>query len=415
MQAFFILVEIITYLSAIYFLFYKKELAIIYTPLIFFLYKLVVPIFSHSIFYGLISAMFAISIVQNLSFFRRNWFSLLLLIYYIFLLIGSGDLVAKRPYIFPVFWFFLSIPLISEVYKKYTKDVILKELSLSATLILIAFVINVVFSTVFRYSPNAMYGIKSGIMYGEIYAAGFNILSIAVFIVLLSFLKTQNKNQLIISIISICFLSVSLRRSVMGVCLFGVISIFLILFRKKNMLRFFTYLVLTILICFVVLTTTNLGDTFQERFESRNLEDRALEEEGRFMEYEFLYNDMFLYENYDRWTGYDIFNSEGNYGRGSITPDKLQMFETRSLHGDLPNIAHSSGIIGLTLYLLMVITAFWRIGKKVRKKEDVYIFLFCCFAFITYTLTGRYTAFGSVILLFLLLNLPSAIEEEPEQ
>lgn len=206
-----------------------------------------------------------------------------------------------------------------------------------------------------------------------------------------------------------------MRRSVIGVCLFGIISIFLILFNKRNISRFFNYSVLGILIGFVVLTTTNVGETFQERVALRGLENRPIEEESRFMEYEFLYNDMFLYKHYSPWTGFDIFNSAGNYGQGSISAESIRWFEQSTLHSDIPNIAHSSGIIGLVLYLLMIFTAFWKIGKIVRKREEVFIFLFCCVAFIVYAITGRYTEIGSMMLLFLLLNLPSAIEEEEEE
>src|SRR5690606_19079263 len=95
---------------------------------------------------------------------------------------------------------------------------------------------------------------------------------------------------------------------------------------------------------------TSFLDLFSERYELRDLDNRELGEEKRFLEYELIYSDMFVYQDYSPWLGYGLFDSGGNYGKGILG--------TRTLHADITSILHSFGFIGLTLYLLMFVTAF---------------------------------------------------------
>jgi hypothetical protein len=128
-------------------------------------------------------------------------------------------------------------------------------------------------------------------------------------------------------------------------------------------------------------------------------------EEKRFIEYSLLYDDMFVYEAYSPWFGFELFNSAGNYGKGFL--------DDRSLHGDIPNLLHSSGLVGVTLYLLMIGTVFRRAISAAKKYQDKLIILFCTVSFLVYTVTGRYTEVAATLLLFLVLMLPLA-KNEPE-
>jgi O-antigen ligase len=112
---------------------------------------------------------------------------------------------------------------------------------------------------------------------------------------------------------------------------------------------------------------------------------------------------MLVYHTYSPWTGFGLFNSAGNYGQGILGD--------RSLHGDIPSLLHSSGLIGLTLYLFMAGTAFWQAIRKTKRFQNVLIVLFCAGSFFVYTITGRYTETAASLLIFLILLLPLAKNE----
>src|SRR6185503_2901979 len=109
---------------------------------------------------------------------------------------------------------------------------------------------------------------------------------------------------------------------------------------------------LVLAIGYLIYNNTDFMQEFKDRVELRKLDERELAEEKRFIEYSLLYDDMFVYHAYSPWFGYELFNSAGNYGKGVLAD--------RSLHGDIPNLLHSSGIIGVFLYLIMTLTAFWQ-------------------------------------------------------
>lgn len=87
------------------------------------------------------------------------------------------------------------------------------------------------------------------------------------------------------------------------------------------------------------------------------------------------------------------------------------MLEDRTLHSDITNIVHSTGVVGLLLYLLMIASSFVQSCRHAVKRLDFVIILFCGSAFLVYTVTGRYTSTESMMLLILLLMLPLARQE----
>jgi len=412
MSTFFLATEISIYLFAIYLFLYKGELAIVYLPVLIFAQTLIDPVFSASIFYITVSLLLLSLVLKNGSFYKYNIYSLILLFYFIVLLPRSSDLELIRPFIFGAFWLFTFIPLAAAVYRKYERDAVFKELNISATIILTLFLVNVLFSTLKGFSPHEMYGITKGIVYGNIYAAGFNVLAIALFISTLKFIEDRRIWSFIIILISLLLIMLSLRRSVMAISLIGLTIASLTLLNKERVKTFVTVGALTIVAAFVIYSVTDFADTFKERYELRKLDERELKEEKRFIEYELIYKDMFLYKDYSPLIGYEPFNSSGNYGRG--------MLEERSLHGDLTNIAHSSGLIGVLLYIMTVLTAFAIALKASKTKTDKLCILFCAITFIVYTITGRYTAISAMMLFYLVLLLPvakenTATEDTPDE
>lgn len=404
MNLFFLAIELFTFGFAIYVLFYKKELAIVYIPVIIFSRIVATAITPASVYYGLVSLFILYFIYKNPSFVRENVFSLLLIILYGILLTQSTDLETIRSGYFAVTWLFLCIPLINSIYKKYSREVILKELAFSAFIILAIFILNVLMSSLKGYSPKLMYGITSGVLFGNLYATDFNILAFALFIILYYVINKKNPIYFITFIVSLAFIMLSFRRSVMGMSLLGIAIILFIFMARKNIKNLVVFGGLTAIIGFVVLLNTNFINVFIERYEQRKLAERELGEETRFLEYEIIYQDLFVYNDYSPWFGYELLNSAGNYGKGIL--------DERTLHSDITNIVHSTGIIGLLLYLLMVFTSFKHSFRNAATGSDILIILYCAAAFFVYTITGRYTSSESMMFLFMILALPLAQKEE---
>jgi hypothetical protein len=404
MNLFFHVLEAFLYILAFYLFYKKQELALIYIPVLVFAYVILeVRLIPSLAFYGTISILMFACIKRNVSFFKYNIFALCLVLYFTLLILKVDDLLTIRPFLFSIMWYFLAIPLIVALFKRYPRQVIFDELANGSLMILMLFVVNVLLSTVFGYSSRSMYGISSGVLYGNLSATDFNILAVASFVVLLKLLEKKNLIALLTYVAAFAFIMLSMRRSVMSITALGLVVLVLILIAQKKLKKVFAYGALAFLVSVVVVFNTNFLDEFNARYELRKLDERELEEEKRFIEYELLYNDMFVHGEYSPWLGFGLFDSKGNYGRG--------VFEERSLHGDLTSIAHSSGIIGVLFYLLMALAAFVTAFRASSSKTDKLIILFCAAAFAMYTVTGRYTEVGCMILLFLVLSLPVAKEE----
>jgi hypothetical protein len=63
----------------------------------------------------------------------------------------------------------------------------------------------------------------------------------------------------------------------------------------------------------------------------------------------------------------------------------------------------------------MTATAFWQALRSSQRYQDKLIVLFCAATFMVYTVTGRYTEVAATLLIFLVLMLPLAKDEDPVQ
>lgn len=406
MNIYFLFLELSIYIFSGYLFVKKRELAILYLPAIKFADTVIPnPVVPSILFYAVLALLLYRSVKENLSFLGNNIFSVLLISYFIVLTTRSNETSVIRENFINVLFFFMSLPLIVSIYKKYSRAEIFEELSRCAFYLLSIFVSNVTLSTLFNFNPLAMYGISHGILYGNMIYTDFNILATAIFLLCYSAMEKKNFVYLVVFLVSLCYVAVSLRRTVMGISLMGCFFTVLI-FMKENAKTVIVFGFFAVIIGGVIAIKADLLNTFNERYELRKLDDRDIEEEKRYIEYDLLYEDMFRYKRYSPWIGFGLFNSPGNYGGG--------VFYERSLHGDLTSIMHSSGFIGLGLYLLMVITAFIQCFKAVESRGDKLIVLFCAIDFITFTGSGRYTEYGSMLILFLTAYLPLAKVREPD-
>jgi len=407
MNLFFLMLEPLIYIGGGLLLYYKRDLSILYLPALFFASTAIVPTLPAIVEYFFFSSFIGFLIYKNPFFFSKNIFASLLFLLHILLIPGSSDLVLIRPSLFSVMWMLLLVPLAMTIIEKHTRMAVFKELSHSSIIILSIFIINVIFSTLFNYSPYEMYGISSGILYGELINTDFNILAVATFVAFLLLTYKINPLHLLITLTSLLMIGLSMRRSVMGVCILAFIFVLLILLMRRQTKQVIVFSTLIIFVGVCVGIFTDFSSIFQERFQQRNLGERELAGEARFAEYAILYKDAFIHHDFNPWIGYELLNSSGNYGKG--------IFGDRSLHGDITNIIHSTGVIGLMLYLLMVGKCFLEAIKYSRLNTDRLIILFCLFTFIIFTVTGRYVQVSYMTLLFSLLCMPMGKIRRPSE
>jgi O-antigen ligase len=168
----------------------------------------------------------------------------------------------------------------------------------------------------------------------------------------------------------------------------------------KQLKEFILYGFIISVVGTVVVLNTGFVDEITKRAKERNLEDRDLEGEARYLEYGLIYKDLFVYYEYSPWFGYGPFESGGNYGKG--------IFGERVLHTEFAHYVHASGFLGLTLYILMVSLAFLSIWRKKLTREDKFQFFFLLFYFSAHFLLGWSRNLIPAVMFFSILNLPMA-------
>lgn len=402
MKPFFIFLELMIPIAAALLVLRKGSLAIVYIPFLFFANTLFedpeyIPT---NLYFYMNVALLLYFIFFNLPFVKRNVFSLLLVFYFFVLLVGVVDLYKIRRTFLGVMWLFVCFPLIPEIYKTYSRDRVFQEVSIASFLIMLVFVVNTILSTYFKYNPYETYGIKSGILFGRMSTDIYNIFPFAIFMIFRKGIKDNNFYFLLLYLVSIFFVMLTLRRSVMALSLIGTIIVLIEFMSLQQIKKLFLYGFIVLSASLIVVQNTSFADQFWERFEQRGLDNRPVDEEKRLLEFEIVYKDLFVYYDYSPWFGFGLFDSNGNYGK--------KVFGDRSLHTDITNITHSSGLIGLVLYILMVIVAFHSVWLRTRNRADFLQLVFISLCFLVFFINGRYTTTSAMLLMISVLSLPHA-------
>lgn len=401
MKGFFLLVEFALPLLAIYWVIRKQSLAIVYIPFIMFSYHVIEKKLPGFFMYFILVALLIYFVVYNLPFVKKNIFSIIIFFYFLILLKNYQEEFKEiRPFIVNVSWLFLGIGLIPYIYESYSREKIFREISFAALLTMSIFSINTILSTLFKYNPEAGYGITTGVLYGNISNDYYNIFPVALYLILRRGIRDKNLLYFGVYFISIFFVLLTMRRSVMLLSVIATMIVMAELMDFKNIKQFMAYGLAIALVSAIVISNTSFLDQLIERYEKRDLENRSLEKENRLLEFDLLYKDLFVYYDYDPWFGFGLDQSHGNYGKGKLG--------TRSLHTDFANITHSAGLLGLFLYLMMVSVAFWAVWKKTNSKSDKIQFFFILFCFLLYFINGRYTTVNATLMMVGILNLPLA-------
>lgn len=106
----------------------------------------------------------------------------------------------------------------------------------------------------------------------------------------------------------------------------------------------------------------------EKRFEARSdrFEEGALEEEGRYLESFFVWEEIYAFKDpAKQLLGLEAFNSRGNYANG--------FFGDRILHVDYNAIVNTIGLVGLLLYFLIFYQIFRRFKRFYNKISSLSI------------------------------------------
>jgi len=405
MKVFFLFLEVFALVYFVYVLIKKRELAILHLPVVLFIYfNVITRTFPYLGIYALYLALLILLIYNYMDFIKNNIFSVFMFLWMLFLMtrINHWDEINKNILVLTP-TLFLYIPMIISVYRNNQKEKIFTELGKSSVLVLIVFILNVGMASITKYIPDEeMYGINSGILFGNMFHTDFNILPFCILVVLLSLVEKKNLLYLFVFGVAFFLIMLSLRRTVMAGTLLALIFVIISLVFKGEIKKVGLFGGLIFGIILLVFKFTNFSDQLIERIELRNLEERDMAEEKRFFEYELIYNDVFVFFDYNPLIGNGLFNnsSSGNYGRG--------IFFGRPLHADITHMIHSSGLISVIIYFFIVFSSFRLSFAKLKSKNDYFIFIFCIIMFLVFTVTGRYTQTSGMLMFFLLLFVPIA-------
>lgn len=380
----------------------KGSLAIVYMPTIYYASTLYegkyVP---DKLYYYFFIGLLLFFAFFNLPYLKRNVYSNLIILYYLILALFVDDFVRIWEKFMGLMWLFVCVPLIPQIYTNFDKKTIEDEVALSAFAMMALFVVNVALSTYFGYNPYEIYRFKGGVLFGKMDSDIYNIFPYAIFVIFRRGIKNNNPIYLALYFVCIFLVLLTLRRSVMALCLFGSILVMIELVKFEEIKKFLVYGVVVAGVALAVLSQTSFKDQFIERFEARGLnQERSLEGEGRLMEFGLVYRDLFVYYDYDPWFGYGLLNSSGNYGK--------KIFGNRSLHTDPTNLIHSSGFLGLALYLLMFGTLFAAVWFRTNNREDRIRYLFISLCFLVFFINGRYTTTPAMLLMLVIFCIPFA-------
>ncbi|MCR9016492.1 hypothetical protein [Aquiflexum gelatinilyticum] len=402
MEKFFLLLEVMIPIVAGVLILKKGSLAIVYMPTIYYASGLYegkyVP---DKLYYYFFIALLLFFAFFNLPYLKRNIYSNLIILYYLVLALFVDDFILIWEKYMGLMWLFACVPIIPQIFSNFEREKLEAEISFSAFAMMALFVVNVVLSTYFGYNPYEIYRFKGGVLFGKMDSDIYNIFPYAIFVIFRKGIKDNNPLYLGLYFVCIFLILLTLRRSVMALCLFGTLLAMIELVKFEEIKKFILYGLIIAGVATVVLSQTSFKDQFIERFEARGLDKaRSLNEENRMIEFGLLYRDLFVYFDYDPWFGYGLLNSSGNYGK--------QIFGKRSLHTDPTNLIHSSGFLGLGLYLLMFGTLFLSVWKKSKNRADLIRYIFISTCFLVFFINGRYTTTPAMLLMLVIFSLPYA-------
>ena len=129
MKIYFLILEILSIILIFYVVIKKGQLSVVYFPVFIFSGEIINSALPASVGYLITLVLLIYYFMYNLPFITKNVFSVFITLYFLILLINVNDFEKVRPSIVGASVLFLLIGILPEIYKKYRKEVVSKELS----------------------------------------------------------------------------------------------------------------------------------------------------------------------------------------------------------------------------------------------------------------------------------------------
>lgn len=355
-----------------------------------------------SILIPTVFVIYSLWINVNYNKYYKNTMSMyIFMLYILVLMFFSSELLYSLKNVLKFFLSFLYFGVAVVFVKNY--DDLFRLFKAMMTLGFL-FIVNILISNLFNLGGGA-YGnyetsyLQTGSVYSEgLNAMGYYLVMLPAIIQLYPFRRKKNIRTIIISsVIILIFLILILKR---GSLLAVVVGYFVLLIfseiKQKNQI------IKIIVFSSILLTVTYpiYKNMLMDRIKVREARFRldSYETEGRFTENELVIEDIFYSGNIS-WLlfGHEVLNSSYNYGGG--------IYGERQLHNDYAQILSGSGIIGMSLYLLLnisILNYFLKLRRRLirlglyTKREKTLNMLFWTY-FIVYFALGVSGSIGSLL------------------
>ena len=118
------------------------------------------------------------------------------------------------------------------------------------------------------------------------------------------------------------------------------------------------------------------------------------------MEFTTIYNDLDYNGFPSFFLGWQLFNSRDYFEKGSTVKMKNQ----NQLHTDIGTLFHGSGLLGLSLYLILLIFIFRKVYKLVNISDLIFPLLPLLLSFILFSISGQYYVMTALSSFFIFLG-----------
>lgn len=337
------------------------------------------------------------------SLYRKRYYNILLVLlillsYWLFLILfSSNKFNSIREYsrILVILLMFPAGFTVGTMHKNTHE--LFRKLNNSFVLILLFATINIIVANVFKINQIEYTSLvnfySGGLQLSGWYTLPLSILFVLGYRMILEKSKVLLHEKVLI-FLNILWILLSWRRTGFLVLILGLLFF---LYYSKMYVKFFINIVIIGAAAFVL-----IGNAFLHIYEGRKKTiDKGIEEEGRFLESEWVYGKIFSFEDWKiSLFGKELFNTAGNYLGG--------LFGDRPMHVDINIILWGSGLVGLFLYTLFHLLLFLYFNRLINRSNfprrlntfAKFLFLYFFFATLMISFSGGLQAltFRSVLI-----------------
>lgn len=337
-------------------------------------------------------------IFYEFNFIRTNkffYYIIALFIFYISLaLTNSSEIFNSITNVFKFLTPFIFYPLTIEFLKRDRKNSFYLNESILISIFFLSIVL--IISQVYKlgespYLDNFFYlgGMNIQIVYTLAYAVIFLLYTYSFF--------AKKKYKKIIFFLAVFFSTIFVVLIFRRVAIVSLISAFVFLLLsiyKFNFIKiFFVSSLISLAFNFFFLKNIDISDLVQNR------QKNEFKEEGRYLEFILISEDMKMNGFFNILLGNEIFNSRDYFKYDGV----LKMQKQDQLHTDVATLLHGSGILGLFFYLILFISMVKNAIKYASSKQIIFPIFPLILSYTFFSFSGQYYIFTSLTIFFVML------------